>query len=81
MEEEKTTITLEEDQAALVIGPSGSPELYMPKLDEEENVPPHVIYFVELMILTTNDQEFVDEIMEKAYKRMDELADENETDI
>lgn len=80
MEEEKTTITLEEDEAAIVIGKDWNTELYMPKMDDESDVPSHVIYFVELMILTTRDEEFVNRIMESAYKRLDETVDEEENE-
>jgi hypothetical protein len=72
MNKEQFTIELSEDEAALVVGKNREVQFYLPKLDEDENVPQHVMYLTALAVLTQNDDEFVKSVLDKFYGMMEE---------
>ena len=68
----RTTITLEDDEAALVMNSNGQVDLYFPDMDEEATVPDHIQFISALAAVATTDQEVIDLIWKKFYKCIDE---------
>ena len=61
----QTTITLDNEAVALVITPEGY-EVYIPKLDDEEEVPVYMVLLTGVAGMLTNEA-FVKRVLEIAY--------------
>jgi hypothetical protein len=72
-DKEKTVITLEDDEVALVMDSDSNASIYFPHLDDEEDVPDHMQFMAALAAVTTSDQEIIDLIWEKFHKLMEEV--------
>jgi hypothetical protein len=72
-DKERTTIKLEDDEAALVMGSDGNVSIYFPYMDDDADVPEHVQFVSALAAVATTDQEVIDLIWEKFYEAVDEV--------
>lgn len=70
---EKTIITLEDDEVALVMDSDSNVSIYFPNLDDGENVPDHMQFMSAIAVVTTTDQEVIDLIWEKFHKLAEEV--------
>jgi hypothetical protein len=70
---ERTTIKLEDDEAALVMDSNGNVSIYFPNIDDESDVPEHMQFVAALAAVATTDQEVIDLIWEKFYEAVDEV--------
>lgn len=70
---EKTTITLEDNEAALVMDSDGNVSIYFPYMDDDADVPDHIQFVSALASVGTTDQEVMDLIWKKFYETVDEV--------
>jgi len=71
--EEGTTITLDDTAAALVITPEEY-LVYVPKMEDDDEVPLHVMLLTGVSVLLTND-EFVKGVLGVAFSKLGEIED------
>ena len=67
-----TTITLKDDEVALVMDSDSNVSIYLPHMDDEADVPEHIQFVAALAAVATTDQEVIDLI----WKKFDEAVDE-----
>lgn len=71
---ERTTIMLEDDEAALVMDSDNNVSIYLPHMDDDDaDVPEHMQFVAALAAVATTDQEVIDLIWEKFYEAVDEV--------
>lgn len=70
---ERTTIKLEDDEAALVMDSDGNVNIYLPHMDDDDDVPEHMQFVAALAAVATTDQEVIELIWEKFYEAVDEV--------
>jgi len=70
--EGQTTITLDNEAIALVITPKGY-HIYIPKLDDEEEVPTYMVFTAGIAGLLSNDA-FVKRVLEIAYSDIENVG-------
>ncbi len=73
-DEKNTTIKLEDDEAALVMDSDGNVSIYLPHMDEDDDIPEHVQFVAALASVATTDQEIIDLVWEKFYEAADEVT-------
>ena len=67
----ETTITLDDNAAALVVTPEEY-KVYLPKMDEDDEVPVYIVLMAGISMLMADD-DFVGRVLERAFA---ELGDE-----
>ena len=72
-DKERTAITLEDDEVALVMDSDSNVSIYFPHIDDDEDVPDHIQFVSALAAVATTDQEVIDLIWEKFYEAVDEV--------
>jgi hypothetical protein len=72
-DKERTTITLEDDEVALVMDSDSNASIYFPHLDDDKDVPDHMQFMAALAVVATTDQEVIDLIWKKFYECVDEV--------
>ena len=68
---EKTTITLRDNEAALVMDSDSNIKIYFPDMGDEDVVPDYVQFMSAIAVVATTDEEVIELIWKKFY----ELAD------
>ena len=80
-EEEKTILTLEDDDAALVIGSEGI-QVVLPEFESGEKVPEYYLYISALAYLTALEgQDFVNEVIDRFTETLSEKGLPEDTEI
>jgi len=72
-DEERTTIKLEDDEAALVMDSDSNVSIYFPHMDDDDDVPDHVQLIAAIAAIATTDQEIMDLIWKKFYEAANEV--------
>jgi hypothetical protein len=76
---ENTIIELKPTQAAFVLDENWDMEIHMPDMDDEDNVPMHVM-FIAALGAVTQDEDIVNDILNKFFE-MAVLSDEDGPDV
>lgn len=70
---ERTTIKLEDDEAALVMDSDDNVSIYLPYMGDDADVPEHMQFVAALASVATTDQEIIDLIWKKFYEAVEEV--------
>lgn len=68
-----TTITLRDNEAALVMDSDDNVSIYFPYMDDDADVPDHIQFVSALAAVATTDQEVINLIWKKFYEFVDEV--------
>lgn len=72
-DKEKTTITLENDEAALVMNSKGAINIYFPEMEDGVTIPEYVQFMSALATVCTSDLEVIELIWERFHKLIGEV--------
>lgn len=70
-DKEKTTIVLENNEAALVMDSDSNIKIYFPDMDDEDTVPDYIQFMSALAVVATTDEEVIELIWKKFYEFAD----------
>lgn len=73
IDKERTTIRLEDDEAALVMDSDGNVSIYFPTMGDDEDVPDHIQFMSAISVVATADQEVIDLIWKKFHALVDKV--------
>lgn len=73
VEEGVNTLTLREGETALIFRPDMTYRLVVPSLPKESEVPGHTLALIALALLAKNDEEWLEEAIERVFGDVSEV--------
>jgi hypothetical protein len=74
-------IELKDDDTVLIMDKDGECKIYIPDLNDEDNVPNNVFFMSSILLLINTDEEFNDFVIDRFNKKLDELDNLNPFEV